>query len=1660
MADRIGLYNPSTGTFFLNNDLAAGAADTTFRFGPADSALQGLVGDWDGADADGVGFYNSTTGTFFLRDALSAGNADYTFRFGASASTAEAIAGDWDGVGGDGIGLYDASTGTFFLKNSLTAGSADTSFRFGPAGNDWTPIVGDWDNDGDETVGLYDAATGTFYLKNSNAAGPADLTFRFGAANQGWEPVIGDWNGDGTDSIGLYNPAAGTYFLKNSNSAGNADISFNFGGVNSAYQPIAGEWVSAPTFTLTAAATPAQVNEGSSLTFTVTLSAAQATATTVTFQLQPGNGTAANQGTTTTNTNDFSGGAFNPVSVVIPAGELTATFSVTPAADTLTELPETFSVDATIAGLGTQSLVATVLDGGLSGGQTFTLTANTDNIIGTSGDDTITGSDNTWQSDDLMNGGQGTDTLNLTLAATASRLIQSTAVENISINASAAVTANMISATGYETLASRYSADTVNYTNVRALAAVEANGVTGGEQLNVQFADALVSGTTDAVTVRAKDGADVNIGLGNAGGTQEFETINLASSGSANDVTFNKASDGAAALAGLKTLNVTGAADLTLALDMTTATGMTVDAGTFEGKLTANVTDAAITKITGGKGDDTIDLTGADVTNLVAAKTIDGGAGTNTLVIDADLTSLTSSHATDKHSFTNIQNVLISVTDDGDTDADLDASLVTGLQTVTVTVTDNANDGDAESTLITNLAAGQSVIAKDSGTATGAVTDADDGVAISAALKDASGTADSLAVTLTDSTLLSLTAADDGSSNGIETVAITSSGTSTAGNLVSALVASKATGITIGGSQKLGIATAAAGAAAIDLATPASGKAQSIDASKMTGNLTIGSAATAGFEAVAVDLKLGSGTNTVYFGTTLGTTDTITGATGKDTVSATDAAAATTIEATLSGVETLELLTNSTTNGTNTFSLKNATGLQTVKIVAEADNAGDGISISNVNGQTIEVVTADNTTDTEFSSEVISVGLATGVTGATVKISGNDTFSGAIKTSGTLTLNDATKTAGGAYIDQTIDLDGTSGTAKLTKMVATGGGVKTGTTLSTLTVTTNDANVALTEIDATGYNGNLTLTGLTGTELGEAAAIKTAQGSTTVTVAAAKLAADQLVFTDTGTSGTDTIAATGIGDNLGVDDNVRVKSTGFEVLDLALVQTSEVDTTIDLRDAAGLNKVVLSVADDGGGTATAFDKDINLNNLADGATVELKGVDTNGTNFVEGSGNVFNVNATQTGAQSVTFVAAGSGALKVDANATGEGLVLGSTYKTATIKQGAANNLVVEELSASGLTTLNLGGQDKNSTGTAYTGNITVNAAVAAALTTVNIDATNGDVTFADATSTLTKLATITVAGAAGQTVTIGDDTAVTVSDLATINGASAAADITIGTGIAYKNGATITTGTGDDSIALNTNLQANAVIDAGGNPSTTPTGDFLILTGTALGASTIDLSSSTDQITQINGSANTAAQKGFENVDASALTGSGGVQVTAISGTAGQTGSTIEGSVNADIITLGSGIDTVVLFDGMAATPVANTVVTSKVDTIFSFTTGTGGDQFDVSGLTLAGAVDNVLEVAGTANIAAGLAGSDRNVIVLTDNDLSASTVKDALDTIDLGANPRLLFIDEGTSVKGYLVANNDTTDNGGVTMVQIVELSGIADIGAGTFAAGNFVW
>jgi surface antigen len=88
-----------------------------------------------------VGVFRPSTATFYLRNSNTSGSADVTADYGATGDTP--VVGDWDGNRTTTVGVYRSSTHTFYLRNSNTGGSANATAIYGIAGD--IPVVGDWD---------------------------------------------------------------------------------------------------------------------------------------------------------------------------------------------------------------------------------------------------------------------------------------------------------------------------------------------------------------------------------------------------------------------------------------------------------------------------------------------------------------------------------------------------------------------------------------------------------------------------------------------------------------------------------------------------------------------------------------------------------------------------------------------------------------------------------------------------------------------------------------------------------------------------------------------------------------------------------------------------------------------------------------------------------------------------------------------------------------------------------------------------------------------------------------------------------------------------------------------------------------------------------------------------------------------------------------------------------------------------------------------------------------------------------------------------------------------------------------------------------------------------------------------------------------------------
>ena len=209
---------------------------------------------------------------------------------------------------------------------------------------------------------------------------------------------------------------------------------------------------------------------------------------------------------------------------------------------------------------------------------------------------------------------------------------------------------------------------------------------------------------------------------------------------------------------------------------------------------------------------------------------------------------------------------------------------------------------------------------------------------------------------------------------------------------------------------------------------------------------------------------------------------------------------------------------------------------------------------------------------------------------------------------------------------------------------------------------------------------------------------------------------------------------------------------------------------------------------------------------------------------------------------------------------------------------------------------------------------------VAAKGTTLNIDTTQGNV--AVPTLTAAKLTALNIVG--DGTFTAGA-TAATTTALASLDGSTATGAITVTQNMDFASGASVKTGTANDSITLDVLTEGGVGIDMGEKTSDS---DTLIIAGANnMGLTVVDLSAA-DQISQLNGAINGAVQTGIENITLSGLTGSFGVTVT---GSADA--NTIIGTGNADNIIAGGGVDTITGGGGIDTIDLSES--TAKTDTI-----------------------------------------------------------------------------------------------------------------------------
>ena len=258
-------------------------------------------------------------------------------------------------------------------------------------------------------------------------------------------------------------------------------------------------------------------------------------------------------------------------------------------------------------------------------GQTFNLTTGIDNLQPGPGNDTYTGTAGTWNTGDVVNGGNGTDTLNVTVSGAGPTLTAASLVSVEVLNVTASpnpVTLSLTGVTGLQQVNNLSSANGASLL-VSGLGNAVNTTITGGNTsttINYGTAVTASTATTDAATVTL-----AGVGVGSSFTTGGIETLTVNSTTAANNATLTAS--------GVTKLVITGDQALTIANAATAGVG-----GTTIASVDASAATGAITLITGAGAGGTA-ATGVTVTAPTAATagtfTITTGGNKDTVVLGA-----------------------------------------------------------------------------------------------------------------------------------------------------------------------------------------------------------------------------------------------------------------------------------------------------------------------------------------------------------------------------------------------------------------------------------------------------------------------------------------------------------------------------------------------------------------------------------------------------------------------------------------------------------------------------------------------------------------------------------------------------------------------------------------------------------------------------------------------------------------------------------------------------------------------------------------------------------------------------------------------------------------------------------------------------------------
>ena len=1259
----------------------------------------------------------------------------------------------------------------------------------------------------------------------------------------------------------------------------------------------------------------------------------------------------------------------------------------------------------------------------------FPLTTGADVKTFGSGNDTInalyaSATGMTFQATDSLDGGAGSDTINIQVGVTGVHAAASMAgIETVSANFSAAGTVSLLNSTGVTTVESSASTAAAAFSNIGSVATALKVSNTA-QDATFGYTTAAVAGTADTVALTLS---------GVTGGTVTLagvETVGITSSGSANTLTGLTASSAT-------TVNVAG--DQALALGTLGATVTTLNAGTNTATgtgVSATMGPATTATITGGSGNDSINISA-----VLGDVNIAGGAGNDTVTATTNLTTVDTISGGD-----GIADILSTTATVAEGYTAPTTRTITGFEQLTLSgatatslTTANVDTGITRVNLAGTTAAYG--ITGPAGTLTVTSTAALGGTLT---LTD-TGTAITDAATLTNSGVtlgIDVFAGRAVTSTGYETLTINGGSGSTINNAAIQSLGAVTVTVDTGGASAVNFTGA-------NSLTTGAVSATTISASGMTGSaaLTLGSATgatsitgtanadTIGASSVAASVTAGAGNDTITGGTLNDTinggdgNDSITGGVGKDSL--TGGAGADTfvfnqpaVGAVTSNQASPDTITDFT-SGTDKLSigqsvtafLSNFTTLASAQAAVAADGRA-GLAFFVTSENTL-YVTASTAGTVAASDTVIYMPTVTSLTGSDLLLGAQGTGAtvvvnapaavisltssvGSLPLTASTNLDDAISSSSANLVGSAID--GAGGNDTLTISTA-----PTTAVLNTLADSTSATGAAVSNVEVIrftlGTTNNIVMPGTAGLAVSNSST--TAGSNVTLgagsgqTFAATTSGATTTVL-GAGNAQTATIAGSGASTvTLGAGNDQVYTSTGSGAqtvtLGGGLRQSVSITGAVGVAEAVTLGAAAQSVTE-GIGNLTVTTSQANLlgSTFIGGTGTDALVVSTAGAVSLQAAavaGGAARISAIDTvsligdsaltltpdQAMTITFTSLGTVANSVNATA-GTITVNNGTGTAETLALSGAATYIVNAPGVAGQAMGNIG----------YTGTGTMSVVLTAATTATQlITSSVASTVTLDASAVITGVTTI--AGTSNFNVTGLGTAASTTANHITESATHVTGSLTV-----------TTAGTGAAGVVENAAGTGLVTVNAGGTGTVT-------ITATALHTTNV-----------VSSAANTVAVSGAGNFT---YTQSGNAAHTVTSTTTGVLGDTVTGGSGVDTVTLGVGPDR---FTTGGGSDVINIAASTETGIVVGFTQGTAvpanGTALNVSGCDiitgfsagatiLLGALTNTAGAIAAIRNGGTLGGSTTGDIALLLGTYDSAT---GLFTVSLGGTSTLLAYDD----------------------------------------------